>query len=383
VTDALARIGARVLATCRTLTTAPPEVRFPGALLDVTSDPALHVADAWSAVLPVPSPRQQYPADAFEEPVDDGAPRRPAFGDRGYAQPGAGDRQAPAAPDRLEGGDATPGIRSRVASRRAVPPRPSFAPEPSWWNNRPGIPDLPAAPARSRLAARPLAEPRRATGSGDDHSSPPHSPPAPPQPAARTSTRVAAGPAGGTTAAARPSVSLVRPIHPAASSAASAAGDAADSSRRWRAHAGPPPGPAAASAGPPALGAATPLGRSAYPAHEPLAPPPAPERTAPPPTRMVSGAAGLASILGAHLTAPGQPSATGRTVPATAPARSLAAAADPASSESAVSTQPAPHGDGADALTGLLDAGGADAIYDALESRLRGEFLRTYGSYGS
>ena len=85
--------------------------------------------------------------------------------------------------------------------------------------------------------------------------------------------------------------------------------------------------------------------------------------SAPAPTRMVRGAAGLASVLGAHL--------------GTAPAPATPLAAQPAPALAPDLLQLAPH------AAPAADAFDADALYDALESRLRAEFLRTYGSYGS
>ena len=147
--------------------------------------------------------------------------------------------------------------------------------------------------------------------------------------------------------------------------------------------------------------AAAPPARAAARAVPPAA---APDRSAAPATtHMVRGAAGLASVLGAHVGRAAEPPASFPRLapePPRAASESPALAAPPAAPHAASHLLAAPGASGAlptdadDApATGTLAAGAdalaaahrfnADAVYDALEARLRAEFLRTYGSYGA
>lgn len=131
---------------------------------------------------------------------------------------------------------------------------------------------------------------------------------------------------------------------------------------------------------------------------------------------MVRGAAGLASVLGAHVTSRGEPPAAAAPLapqPSGAispipPAAALAGTPSPVPLAPAPVALAAPHSSAPAAHTGsetdsadadqlataataatqpgpltAADRADADAVYDALESRLRAEFLRTYGSYGA
>lgn len=369
MTDALSRIGERVLATCRTLTTAPPEVRFPGALLDVTADPALLAASVWSGVLTAPAPRAPQHADPFAQPEYD---------DEAFAQRTFGEPFDPLASDAARHGAAA--AASARANNAAVQPPASPARGDAWWNDRAGVQGMPVT-ARPRVAAPSFAGDVRTAREVAAAPAPGRSPlagsaaaPSPPPAALRraASTRVAASsPARAAAPERRPAVSLVRPLRPGA---LPAPGTPPASG------APPVPGALPAAAAPPRSHVAPharsasdePLMRppAAAPALRPLAEADVPRAaaaarppSAPAPTRMVRGAAGLASVLGAHL--------------GTAPAPATPLAAQPAPALAPDLLQLAPH------AAPAADAFDADALYDALESRLRAEFLRTYGSYGS
>ena len=367
MSDALLRIGERVLRGCRTLTTAPAEPLLPVAFADVIADPALVIAAVWSAALPPPQPRADasFADRSFEE---DDAQFAPRSGDRGTPEATAPERSrddavhaarfaaapfsAPAPAGREPGASAAAAPDAARASRTAGPgtPPPAAARRPFLTAARPqpGRETVPAdgeAGARSPAAS---AAPRRV-----------------PVALVRPARRPAAAPAAAAPPPAGPN-GATEPRYPTAPAPLRPA-------TGTRTPAAAPPARAAARAVPPAA---------------------APDRSAAPATtHMVRGAAGLASVLGAHVGRAAEPPASFPRLapePPRAASEPPALAAPPAAPHAASHLLAAPGASGALSAVDddLLAATGttaadADAVYDALEARLRAEFLRTYGSYGA
>jgi hypothetical protein len=387
VTGALERIAGHVLAAYRALSAGPAELPSPAVLHELIADPALRVADVWSAALP---PAQSSPRndDAAYAPADK-MPRDVADGAGWFGVPPA------AAVDRTSGEAPRYAVPSIV--RRGAPAAPELAPpqrirsagpDAAWWNAAAVDPGMrrDTAPVAHRSAVPPApasSSPRLTGGSGATAPDPNQSGAgaAPGRGADFPPTSGAgAASAGDTAARLRSKPNGPRVTQPVALV------------RAPRFPTPPPPGAAPPGVAPagfangttehPTAGAP---GVRPVSAGELLAPSAADGGgNRPAGTRMVRGAAGLASVLGAHVSSAanhpagniGQPPSARRADTVTAPVR-VVGDGDPAD---ALAFGADALGFGADALASSSRA--ADAIYDALESRLRGEFLRTYGSYG-
>jgi hypothetical protein len=371
MSDALLRIGRRVLRGCAMLRAAPPEPLVPLAFAELTADPALLLAGAWSAALP-----QAAFAPRADAAAGDDAAFAPPFGDGALPSPHAAhaarfpaERRGPAALTRAltesaaasEIGAAANPLGATAAAPHAMPRRPFLT--------------AAAPPQRSADERDPLRD------AGN-----------------------AASPAN--TARRRSTVALVRPaaaFAPAAATSAPLSPQAAPGSAtaaRLTPTASPLTGTDQRHRAPADTVPRVPASRTRSVADQPSS---APASS----TRMVRGAAGLASLLGAHVTAPGESPAAAAPLapqpPAPAPSPQLApalaapspphpfATAGPRAESAALAANPLADDDLARATNAARDADrfagrdriDADAVYDALESRLRGEFLRTYGSYGA